>query len=119
MSDHYEERLQESQHCYACGHRMIGVRCHRCDPVQAPDRDEFLAEWAIQSAAERLLRVSAWIDTAAGMVRMHLPLEATSPAEIGFLARRLGQFVRLAGDGDMERGLDRLERLTLAQRMVA
>jgi hypothetical protein len=118
MSD-YEERLRESQHCYVCGHRMVGLRCHRCEPVMAPDRNEFLADWAIQNAAERLLRVSAWIETAASMVLLHLPLAETSPAEVGFLARRLGQFVRLAGDGDMERGVDRLEMLTLAQRMVA
>jgi hypothetical protein len=120
MSDeHYEEQLGDIRHCYDCVHRMIGFRCHRCEPVMAPDRDAFLAEWAIQDAAERLLRVHTWIEGTSSMVLLHLPLEETSPAEVGFLARRLGQFVRLAGDGDMERGVDRLERLTMAQRMVA
>lgn len=65
MSEHADST--DVLHCDLCGRRVYLSRCHACHPVQAPDRDEFLAEWAALPAAERLEQQAEndrWLDLA-------------------------------------------------------
>ena len=107
MSEH-NDSADHARGCPRCGSSVHYLRCHHCDPVQAPDRDEFLAEWALRPAAERLKLVGAWIDATAGVIVLHIQFSETEPAVVGQLAKRLGGYVRLAGDGDLELGVERL-----------
>ena len=83
----------------------------------APDRDEFLAEWASRPAVERLERIPGWIEALASVLALNL--SEITPDMAGSSAKRLGDFVKLAGDGDLDAGVQRLKTLTLAQRLVA
>jgi hypothetical protein len=116
MSEH-NDSADQTRGCPRCGSSVHYLRCHHCDPVQAPDRDEFLAEWASRPAAERLERIPGWIEALVGVLALNLV--SATPDEARSSAKRLGDFVKLAGDGDLELGVERLKTLTLAQRLVA
>jgi len=116
MSEHSDSSNEWT--CFHCGSsRCSPSRCYRNEPVMAPDRDEFLAEWASRPAAERLEKIPGWIEVLAGVLLLNLV--SATPDEAGSSAKRLGDFVKLAGDGDLELGVERLKTLTLAQRLVA
>jgi len=116
VSEH-NDSADHARRCPRCGSSVHYLRCHHCDPVQAPDRDEFLFEWAARPIADRLACIPGWIDALAGVLVLNLVTAA--PYEAGSSAKRLGDFVKLAGDGDLELGVERLKALTLAQRLVA
>lgn len=118
MSEHADSSLDFR--CGICGRPLSGLRCHHCHPVQAQDRDATLAEWSLLPSQQRLLLVEDWLRGATELLVLWIGSpEYVSEREIGAFARRMASFVRLAGDGDLALGVDRLNALHTARELVA
>jgi len=118
MSEHADSNFDFR--CGICGRALGGLRCHHCHPIQAQDRDATLAEWSLLPPHQRLLLVEDWLRGGTELLALWIGAEGhVSEREIGAFARRMASFVRLAGDGDLALGVDRLKTLHTARELVA